>query len=218
MQGEFMVIGLGRFGRAVALQLSRQGQSVLAVDANPERVQALASEVSAAVCADTTDEATLIELHPEHLSCAVVAIGDQSVQGSILTTALLRQAGVPHIVARAVDELHGRVLRAVGAHDVVNPEKEIGLRLARRLLQPGVFEQIELGDEADLAEVAVPEIFVGKTLIELDLRRRHEVTAVAIQRQDKVRAALDGSERLESGDVLVVIGSREAIRRLATRA
>jgi len=157
-------------------------------------------------------------LHPEHLSCAVVAIGDQSVQGSILTTALLRQAGVPHIVARAVDELHGRVLRAVGAHDVVNPEKEIGLRLARRLLQPGVFEQIELGDEADLAEVAVPEIFVGKTLIELDLRRRHEVTAVAIQRQDKVRAALDGSERLESGDVLVVIGSREAIRRLATRA
>jgi trk system potassium uptake protein TrkA len=218
MIGEFLVIGLGRFGKTVALHLARQGQAVLAVDASRDRVQGIATEVDAAVCVDTTDEAALKELHPERSSCVVVAIGMQSIQASILTTTLLRQAGVPRIVARAVDDLHARVLRAVGADEIVNPEAEIGDRLARRLAQPNVFEQLELGDDADLAEVAVPEAFVGQTLIELDVRRRHNISVVAIRRGERVRANLDGSEKLESGDILVVIGTRPAIRRVAALA
>lgn len=218
MIGEFLVIGLGRFGKTVALHLARQGQAVLAVDANRDRVQGIAAEVDAAVCVDTTDETALKDLHPERASCVVVAIGMQSIQASILTTTLLRQAGVPRIVARAVDDLHARVLRAVGADEIVNPEAEIGERLAHRLAQPNVFEQLELGDDADLAEVAVPEAFVGKTLIELDVRRQHNISVVAIRRGERVRANLDGSENLESGDILVVIGTRPAIRRVASLA
>lgn len=218
MTGEFMVIGLGRFGRALALSLVRQGQAVLAVDADRDRVQAVASEVDAVICADATDEAVLADLHPERATCAVVAIGTRGVEASILVTTLLNQAGVPRIVARAVSELHARVLRAVGAHQIINPEAEIGERLARRLAQPNVLEQLELGDDVDLAEVTVPEAFIGKSLIELDLRRRHAVSVLAIRRQGRVRASLDGTESLESGDVLVLIGTRAAIGAMASRA
>lgn len=218
MTGEFMVIGLGRFGRALALSLVRQGQAVLAVDADRDRVQAVASEVDAVICADATDEAVLADLHPERATCAIVAIGTRGVEASILVTTLLSQAGVPRIVARAVSELHARVLRAVGAHQIINPEAEIGERLARRLAQPNVLEQLELGDDVDLAELTVPEAFVGRSLIELDLRRRHAVSVLAIRRKGRVRATLDGTESLESGDVLVLIGTRTAISAMASRA
>ncbi|MEP0774243.1 MAG: TrkA family potassium uptake protein [Acidobacteriota bacterium] len=217
MAGQFMIIGLGRLGRSIALQLARLGEPVLAVDANRERVEAVADYVDAAACADTTDEAALAELRPERFTCGVVAIGSQAVHASILTTTLLHQAHVPRIVARAVDDLHGRVLRAVGAHEVVNPEAELGQRLAQRLSRPNVLEQLELGGDADLAEITVPEGFVGRTLIELDVRRRHGVSVVAIRRGGQVRANLSGSERLESTDLLVVIGERASIARLASR-
>ncbi len=218
MIGEFLVIGLGRFGRTVAVKLSSEGQAVLAVDMDQEVVQQVAAEVDSAVQADAIDEKVLRDLHPERMSCAVVAIGTEFLEASILCTALLRQMGVPRIIARAVDDLHARVLRAVGADEIVNPEAEIGERLARRLAQPNVFEQIELGDDADLAEVNVPEALVGKTLIELDIRRRYAISVVAIRRGDKVKANLDGTESLESGDVLVAIGTRAALRRVAAMA
>jgi trk system potassium uptake protein TrkA len=218
MAGQYLVVGLGRFGRTVAVKLAHLGQSVLAVDADRGRVQEVAAEVDAAVTADTTDEEVLRELRPERMACAVVAIGMQSLEASILTTALLRQIGVPRILARGVNELHARVLRAVGADEVVNPEAEIGDRLARRLAQPNVFEQLELGDEVDLAEVAAPEAFVGSSLVDLDIRKRFGVSVVAIRRAGSVHANPEGGLLLESGDVLVVIGKRPAIRRVAAMA
>jgi trk system potassium uptake protein TrkA len=218
MIGEFMVIGLGRFGQSLVLSLARLGQSVMAVDRDQDKVQKVAEEIDAAVCADATDESALRELHPERMTCAVVAIGMGAVQASILATALLRQMGMPRIVARAVDDLHARVLSAVGAHEIVNPEAEIGDRLARRLAQPDVFSQIELGDEADLAEVAVPAAFVGRNLIELDVRRKYGVSVVAIRKGDGIRVNPDENVLLESADILVVIGAKQAIRRLAALA
>ena len=218
MIGEFLVIGLGRFGRAVAVGLHAEGQSVLAVDAREDIVQQVATQVDAVVSADATDERALKDLHPERMCCAVVAIGGESIESSILCTALLRQMGVPRIVARAVTELHARVLLAVGADEVINPEADVGARLSRRLAQPNVFEQIELGEDADLAEIAVPEAFVGKSLVDLDIRRRFSISVVAIRRQDRVKANLDGGELLQTGDVLLAIGSRGALRRVAARA
>lgn len=218
MIGEFLVIGLGRFGESLALGLARLGQSVMAVDIHESRVQNVAAEIDAVVCADATDESALRELHPERMTCAIVAIGMEAMQASILAVALLQQMGVPRIVARAVDELHARVLRAVGAHEIVNPEAEIADRLARRLAHPDVFSQIELGEEAELAEIGVPAAFIGKTLVELDVRRKHGVSVVAIRKGDTIRANLEGNERLESNDVLVLIGTKPAIRRLASLA
>lgn len=218
MTGEFVVIGIGRFGRAVADTLRRLGQSVLVVDTDPERIQEISSDFDAAVCADATDERVAAELGLRRMSCAIVAIGEQSMEASILITAVLRQIGVPRIVARAVTPLHMRVLRAVGAHEVVNPELHMGERLGRKLAHPSVLEQIDLGESTDLAEVEAPEAFAGRTLQDLDVRRRHRVSVVAVKRGETVRAALTAEEMIESGDVLIVIGAPEDIRKLAALA
>ncbi len=218
MTGEFLVVGLGRFGRDLALNLAADRQSVLAVDRNRERVQGVADHVDAALVADTTDESVLAELHPERMTCAVVAIGGGNIESSILTCSLLHQFQVPRLVARAASALHSRVLRAVGVDEVISPEADMAARLARRLAHPNIFDQIELGDQVDLAEIGLPEAFADKSLIELDVRRKYGVSVVAIRRQGKILAGFAGSERLQSGDVLLVLGPRDHISRLAAMA
>jgi trk system potassium uptake protein TrkA len=188
---------------------------VLGIDADRDEVDGMASELDNVVCADATDEGALRELRIERFGCAVVAIGAESMEGSILVTALLRQLGVPLIVARSLGPLHARVLRAVGAHQVVSPEWEMGQRLARQLAQPSVLERFDLGDEVEVAEVEVPRSFTGKTLIELEVRRRFGVSVAAVRREKRVLAALEGDERFREGDVLVVIGRDAAIAKLA---
>jgi trk system potassium uptake protein TrkA len=216
MVGEFAVIGIGMFGRNVAVQLARAGHSVLAIDIDQEEVDRAAADLDAVVCADATDEAALRELRMERMTCAVVAIGAQSMEASILATALLRQLGVPRIVARSLSDLHARVLRAVGAHEVVSPEEEMGQRLARRLAEPSVLERIELGEGAELAELEVPAAWIGKSLLELDIRRKYGVTVVAVRRGRTVRATVDASLPLGEGEVVVVIGEPAGIERVAT--
>jgi len=216
--GQFVVIGLGIFGRTVAVNLARSGHSVLAVDLDQREVDRVAPELDSVVRADATDEQALRELRLERVSCAVVAIGAQAMEASILTTALLRQMGVPRIVARSLSELHARVLRAVGAHEVVSPEEEMGHRLARRLAEPNVLERLELGEDAEIVELGVPESFIGRTLVDLKVRQQFGVTVVAVRRAGSVRASLGASDRLEPGDVLVVIGDPEGASRLAALA
>lgn len=212
--GQFAVIGLGRFGRAVAQRLATDGQSVLAIDRDRERVEQVAETVDSAVTADTTDEETLVGLHLERMSCVVVTIGARATEASILTTALLRQLGVPRVVVRAFNELHSRVLLSVGASEVVNPEEEMGRRLAMHLAHPGIVDQIQLGD-AVIAEVEAPEAFVGSTLAELDLRNQFDVTVLALRREPEVRPNPGGHDRVENGDILLMMGAPEAIKRLA---
>jgi trk system potassium uptake protein TrkA len=217
MVGEFVVIGLGMFGRMVATSLAREGQAVLAIDNNEDEVTRMAADLDAVVRADATDESALRELQLERMSCAVVAIGAESMEASILATALLRQIGVPRIVARSLSELHARVLRAVGAHEVVSPEVEMGQRLAYRLSHPNVLDRVELGANTELAELEVPAQYVGKTLVEVDVRRRFDITVVAIQRGGKIIANLRRDEKLGAGEVLVVIGSSDAVARFAAK-
>jgi trk system potassium uptake protein TrkA len=215
---DFCVIGLGMFGRAVALSLTSQGQSVLGVDSNRDEVDRIASELDTVVCADSTDEEALRELRIDRIGCAVVAIGAESMEASILTTTLLRQLGVPQIVARSLGSLHARVLRAVGAHRVVSPEWEMGVSLARQLAQPSVLDRFDLGDEVEVVEIEAPQSFVGQTLVELDVRRRFSISVAAIRRGDRVYATLEGGEQIGNGDVLVVIGRAEAVAKLAALA
>ena len=217
MVGEFVVIGLGMFGRMVATSLAREGQAVLAIDNNEDEVTRMAADLDAVVRADATDESALRELQLERMSCAVVAIGAESMEASILATALLRQIGVPRIVARSLSELHARVLRAVGAHEVVSPEVEMGQRLAYRLSHPNVLDRVELGANTELAELEVPAQYVGKTLVEIDVRRRFDITVVAIQRDGHIVANLRRDEKLGAGEVLVVIGSPDAVARFAAK-
>jgi trk system potassium uptake protein TrkA len=217
MAGEYAVLGLGQFGHAVATSLARQGQPVLAVDQKMERVESLKNQVDAAVQADATDEDTLHSLEIDAMTTVVVAIGAHSTEASILTTALLSQMGVPRIVARSSTDLHARVLRTIGAHEVINPEGDMGERLANRLCRPNVLDQLQLG-EAILAEVNLPESMIGHTLAEVDLRSRYDVSVIAIQRDGEIDANPRPDDNLHSGDVLVVLGEQASIDELSALA
>lgn len=214
MDRRFLVIGLGRFGRSLVASFVRHGVEVMALDRDEDIVQAISSEVDAAVCADATDETSLSELDPRSFSCAIVAIGATSTEGSILATALLQKLGAPRIVARAASELHGRVLAAIGAHEVINPEAEMGAALGRRLSVPNVLEHLELGKETALAEVVVPSALAGRTTAALKLRG-YGISLIAIRRGDQVSAAVSDKERVEGGDVLVIVGPTEGVESLA---
>jgi trk system potassium uptake protein TrkA len=218
MRADYGVIGLGVFGANVARGLEESGQRVLAVDVDPDVVQVMAADLESVVCADATDEVALRELNLEGVSCAVIAIGAESKESSILATALCAQLGIPRVVARALSDLHARVLRAVGAHQVVTPEVEMGQRLARHLAHPNVLDHLNLGEQDVLAEIRMPEAFADGSLTDLDIRRRYGISVIAIRRDGKTHASIDGDDLLRSGDVLIVIGPQTAIERVATLA
>ena len=217
MAGEYAVIGIGRFGEALARRLTDLDQPVLAVDQNMDRVESVQDAVDAAVCADASNEDALRELQLETMTCVIVAIGSQAMEASIMTTALLAQIGVPRIVSRANSKLHGRILREVGAHDVVNPEYEIGERLARRLSQPNVVDQFELGG-AIVAEIDAPETLVGQSLAEADLRNRFGLSVIAFQRGGDIHSNPRASDAIREGDRLVVIGEPDSVDELSSLA
>ncbi|MCZ7684848.1 MAG: TrkA family potassium uptake protein [Sandaracinaceae bacterium] len=150
------MIGLGQFGLALATSLTRKGVEVLAVDSREERVRVAASVVAEAVCFDATDEAALARANPSRRDLCVCAIGNEAREASIIATALLRQMGAKRVVARATDPLHERILRLVGADEVVNPEQAFGDRYATRLMYATVLDEIELGEDLVLTELKPP--------------------------------------------------------------
>lgn len=215
MKRRAVVIGLGQFGQRVARSLGQRGFSVLAIDRDMKHVEEIADDVERALALDSVNEAALGELGLETIECAVCALGADSLEASILTTALLRQFGVPRIISRATSALHARILLMVGAHETINPEEEMGERLAFRLSFPGLLEQIPLSDDVSLIEVPCPEDFHSKTLRDLEIRRRFGLTVVAIRRHEKdKKTQLIANPRpdvpLMRDDVLVVIGTPQS--------
>lgn len=208
------IIGLGRFGMAVAKTLASNGKSVLALDNDQRMIDQIAPYVEACACVDTMDLEALREIGLEDFPCVIVGIGEKAKEASILTTALVAGLGVPRIIARATDELHEKVLKAIGAHETVNPEAEIGHRIGQRLSYPNFLEEFQLGDEATLVEIDVPESWANKSLQELNLRRKHRINVVAIRKQGKVRANPSSDEVLNKGDTLIAIGSTKAVEGL----
>lgn len=213
---EFAVIGMGRFGRAVASNLARLGQSVLAVDHDRERLDRVADEVDSVAVADVTDEPSVAALELDRMAAVVVTIGSRATEASLLATAILRDLGSTHIVARCFDERHARLLLAVGANEVLNPEDEMGHRLAVHLAHPTILDQFAYGDVA-IAEVEAPEAFAGRTLAELELRTRFGVSVLSIRRGETTDANPAPDAPVESGDVLVLLGHEEAIAGVAER-
>ncbi len=182
MKTRTVVIGLGLFGREIALNLSKRGHSVLAIDRNPSVVEQIKDEVDQAVAIDTTDYEALDELKVADMDTAVCAIGAQHIENSILTTALLSQMKVSRIICRAADSLHGRILRQVGATEVVNPEQEMGRRIANQIASPGLREVLRLTEDVCVAELPVPQSLVGQTPKDLNIRQKYGVTIIGVQR------------------------------------
>lgn len=215
---QVIVIGLGQFGMALARALSERGVEVFAIDRREENVRIAASFSAEAVAFDATDEAALARAAPDRRDLCVCAIGDESKESSIIATALLKQMGAKRVVARATDPTHERILRLVGAHEVVNPERAFGERYATRLLYAGVIDEIPLGEGLTMTELSPPPALVGRTLAELELPRKHEITVVATRHAGSKTVSLPSpSEPLRADDILVVVARQGAVARFLER-
>lgn len=209
---EFVVIGLGRFGGSICRELTNLGMSVLAIDKKEEVVNDYSEIVTEAVVADTTDESVLKNLGIRNFDHVIVAIGDD-IQSSILTTLILKEIGVKKVTAKALNEHHEKVLKKIGADQIVHPERDMGRRLAHNLVSSNVLDYLELSDKHSLVEIAVNQSFAGKTIIELDVRARYGLNIVAIRRNHDMIVSPQASEVILEGDTLVVIGSNQDITR-----
>jgi len=215
---QFAVIGLGRFGRAVCATLHNLGYEVLAVDEDERRVaQTLSDQIAAhAVQLDTTQPRALKEAGITDFDTVIVAIGNY-VEESIITTLNLKEAGVNHVVAKASSEIHGKLLNRVGADHVVFPEHEMGCELARSLTSPSILDRFEIDPDHSIAEIIVPAAFDQKTIIDLDLRNKFELTLLALSQEsqpEKFEINPSPVTRLRAGGVMVVIGRNKGIERL----
>lgn len=200
--GGVLVIGLGRFGGAVAETLAEMGREVLGVDANADLVQKFSSRITHVVQADSTDPAALRQLGAQDLRRAVVAIGTD-IEASILTTSALADLKVPQIWAKAVTMSHGTILRRVGAHEVVFPEHDMGERLAH-IVAGRMIDYIELDDNFALVQTRPPRDLVGKTLAEAEVRKRYGITVVCIKSATKPFTYATPDTMVRTDDVLVV--------------
>lgn len=210
-----LIVGLGMFGTSLARALTERGVEVLCVDTNPELVQAVSSFAAEAVAFDASDEASLAQVHPERRDLCVCAMGNESRESSIIVTALLRQMGARRIVARAIDELTGRILAMVGAHQIVNPERAFGERLANHLMYSAIVEELPLGPDLLVTELRPPRSVVGRALGELKLLERHAVNVVAVRHQDgRVTVPSDPARPLAADDILVVVSRPDSVRAL----
>lgn len=207
----FVVIGLGRFGSEVARSLYAAGNEVLAMDCSSELVQQISSDVTHAVVGDARDKGVLRALGVASFDCAVVAIGG-NLANSVLATMNLKELGVPKIVCKAHDDTHRQVLTKLGADQVVIPEKENAVRLAKNLTSPNVLEYIELSEEYGIIEVPAPKSWVGKTLIQLNVRAKLGVNIIAIRCTDGINVSPGADYQIQENDVMVILGSTAALK------
>ena len=210
---QFLVLGLGRFGTSVARTLCELGQEVLAVDTDEHLVETIAPHVTQAIQLDATDEDALASLEVQSFDVAIVSIG-QNTRDSILVSVLLKELGVPYLVAKANDELHAKVLRKIGVDRVVFPERDMGARIARSLLTPNVLELMELTGDYQIIEIRVPAKWVGNSIIDLNVRRRYGLNILAIHRGERFLVSPAPDMLFEQGDTVLVMGRKDDIERL----
>ena len=211
----FVVIGLGRFGSAVATELSSLGHEVLAVDEREDHVQRVAENVTHAVTGDARDPSVLRSLGVRNYDCAVVAVGDD-IGNSALITLNLKEIGVKRVICKAQSHVHRKVLEKIGADRVVFPEHEMGVKLAQGLSSSNVLNFIELSEDFGIVETAVPKEWHYETIQNLDVRARYKVNIIAVRRgkDGALNVAPGASYVIEPGDAVVALGRTEDINHL----
>ncbi len=217
------VIGLGRFGSQLALQLSKSGAEVIAIDKDGKLVDQLAHEVAVAVRLDSTDEQALREQGIDKVDVAVVSIGDD-FEANILTTVTLKSLGVKCICSRAEEETHGKILKRIGADEIIIPEEESAQRWSFRLLAPQIGEKMELAPGFSLARYTAPDSFAGKSLIDLQLRKKYRVNLIGLRPHGEITDEEKKSKKLikmpqpetiiQKSDILWLVGADEDLANL----
>ncbi|UCG31411.1 MAG: TrkA family potassium uptake protein [candidate division WOR-3 bacterium] len=227
---QFAVIGLGAFGRKVATILAEKGADVIAIDKNRESVESIKEQVSAAIVLDSTDENAMKAAEINDVDAAVVALGDNQEE-AILITAILKKMGISRIYARAINQLYAHVLKSVGADTVIVIEEQMGEDLAKRLLSPEIYQHVVLTTGHSLVEIEARPDFIGKSLRDLDFRKNYGLNIIAIQRKvpkvdedGKITQTIEVNDvpgpddRIEKGDILVVVGADENLEKMSIAA
>ncbi|MEC9281488.1 MAG: TrkA family potassium uptake protein [Bdellovibrionota bacterium] len=218
MARQVVVIGLGQFGLGLIRALSQTDTEIIAVDSNEKIVEMASSWVSKAMCFDATNEEALAQIQPGIRDVCVCATGDQSKEVGIICTALLKQLGAKRVISRANDELHARILKLVGADEVVNPEWDFGARFAPRILNQHVLGEMLLDSELVISEFVAPKNLCGKSLADLNLRNKYDISIIALKSKSSGQVIQAGPQNLiEEGDILISASSREAIRELVEK-
>ncbi|QEN05300.1 TrkA family potassium uptake protein [Thiospirochaeta perfilievii] len=223
----FAVIGLGLFGRKVCEVLIEKGGEVIAIDNSPDQVNKVKDFVTQAILLDTTDDETIDDAPLDHVDAAIVAIGD-NIEASILTTTLLKQIGVPYVIARAVNKTHYRVLKKLGADEVINIEEDEGRSVALNLINPSVLKKVILSKNVILSEINLPKNFIDLKVGDLDLKDKFSIRIMAIRRvltkldsdgnsiREELFLYIEDVDKFLDGDILLVSGATTDIEKFSS--
>lgn len=212
----FAVLGLGRFGEQLAVNLSALGNEVLAVDGDKKKIQDIADKVDRAVVGECTDEKVLESVEIRDFDCVIVAMSG-NVEASIVVTHLLKKLGVNKVISKATNALHAEILTNIGADKIVFPERDMAEKLAESLSSSGILDYIELSEKYSIVEVTVPEEWVGKTLRQMDVRARYQVNVVALKDpvKNEISVSINPDSAFSASDIIVLAGENEHIKKLA---
>ncbi|MBE7034167.1 MAG: TrkA family potassium uptake protein [Ruminococcaceae bacterium] len=209
----YAVFGLGRYGKAVAEELVKNGAEVLAVDKNESLVNNAIEKIPFCRCADVTDAAVIKQLGISNIDVVIVSMA-HNLEASVMATILCKEAGVETVIVKCADETQQKVLLRVGADKVVLPENESGIRLAKNLLSSGLVDIIELSKNVSMVEIPVRNEWEGKSLIELNLRQKYSINVVAIKQENEVLIDIDPSKSLDKTMTLIVIADTQKLAKL----
>lgn len=207
---QFVVIGLGNFGSSVARTLFDLGYDVLAIDSEETAVNEIADYVTHAAQVNTSDEKSLRDLGISNFDVAVIGIGSD-IQASIMATIIVKDLGVKYVIAKARDELHGKVLYKVGADRVIFAERDMGIRVAHSIVSSNILDYIELSPDYNIAEIECPKEWYGKTIKEIDMRANYGISVIAIKKEHNINIAPRADDMVEAKDVIVAIGGADEL-------
>lgn len=209
----YAVFGLGRYGMAVATELVKSGAEVIAVDSNEKLVSAAASVIPVCKCADVTDPEVIGQLGIANVDTVIIAMAS-SVEASVMAIMLCKEAGVETVIVKCGDEMHRKIFLRVGADQVVFPESESGMRLAKNLLSAGFVDIVELTENVSMIEMEVKSEWVGKSLMELNLRKKYSINVVGLRQGEVVSTVIDPEKPLEADMKFIIIANTEKLKKL----
>jgi trk system potassium uptake protein TrkA len=209
----YAVLGLGRYGYAVAKELVETGAEVLVVDSQESVINDVVNEFPLCKCADITDEDAIAQLGISNIDVVIIAVAS-NLETSVMATTLCKDAGVKTIIVKCANERHCKILSKIGADKVVLPEYESGVRLAKNLLSSGFVDILELTNNISLVEFDVKPEWVGKTLIDLNLRKKYSINVIAIQQNNDVTTEIDPNKPLNAEMKLIVVVNRNKLDKL----
>ena len=207
---QYLVIGCGRFGSSVAKKMCQLGNEVMVIDKDEDSINNIAELVTHTAIVDVTEERDLKSIGLGNFDVVIVAISSD-IRASIMATVMAKEMGVPKVVCKAKDELQAKVLYKIGADKVVFPERDMGIRLAYNLASENILDQINLDPEYSIMEIVTPQNWVGKTIIELNLRAKYDITVLAVKTQSGLKVMPSPNYKMQEKNILIIIGNTDKI-------